>query len=373
MRRNKVHILVLLFSLFSLHAWSQNTIRQFLFNRANQNVAYTGIGGDTLMYLVQRLQWVGFDGAPKSTGISIQHATKKRISWGLSIFSDKAAYLRNTSTELSTAYGVPINENHSLRFGLSIGAQFIDLDTKGQDYSNDPLITATAKNSLQVQGSFGAIYQYKDLIIGVALPTLINNEQQGYGFLRAHPYAQFMNQIYTVQYKFRINYSEFVAEPYFIYRLNRDLQNAWEMAGFVTYKEKFMTGLSYQSYNGVALSLGMNFYDRFRVSYSAEMPVTANNFPFAPSHEINLMMMVKSGNNKKKQESNILYLQPTSKKKKQETNNLQTTEAQKLKPTDDPNLKKKMSKVEKKARKAEAKRKKKEAQALKAEQKKKKQ
>ena len=132
----------------------------------------------------------------------------------------------------------------------------------------------------------------------MALPTLINSEAQGSGFLRAHPYAQFMNQIYTVQYKFRINYSEFVAEPYFIYRLNRDLQNSWELAGFVTYKEKLITGLSYQAYSGLALSLGLNF-NRFRMSYSAEMPVAANNFPFALSHEFNMMMRVKSGTDKK--------------------------------------------------------------------------
>jgi len=306
MPRANITVLLISLSLISLQAVGQNNIRQFLFNRANQNVAYTGIDGDTLVYLVERLQWVGFDGGPKSTGVSIQNATKKRISWGLTIFTDKAAYLRNTLTELSAAYVLPINEMHSLRFGLSMGAQFIDLDTKGQDYSNDPLITSMYNNDLLAQGSFGAIYQYKDLIIGVALPTLINNEEQGSGFLRAHPYAQFMSQIYTIQYKFRINHNDFVAEPYFIYRLNRDLQNTWEMAGFVTYKEKFITGLSYHAYTGVALSLGLNFSNRIRVGYSAEMPVVANNFPFAPSHEFNLMVRVKSGTTKKVQIQNII-------------------------------------------------------------------
>jgi hypothetical protein len=99
-------------------------------------------------------------------------------------------------------------------------------------------------------------------------------------------YAQLRNQLYSVSYKFRAG--NFSFEPYALYRVTRDLQNWWEAATIVYFKEKIWLGGSYHSTQGAGFFLGLDVKEKLRVGYSFELPPVNKEFVSVNSHEIQL-------------------------------------------------------------------------------------
>src|SRR6185295_20030070 len=66
------------------------------------------------------------------------------------------------------------------------------------------------------------------------------------------------------------------------------IQDYWEVASLVYFKEKIWTGVSYNQNNGLALFLGANVKDKFRFGYSYEFPPFSSGFTSSSSHELHL-------------------------------------------------------------------------------------
>lgn len=261
------------FLLVHLICSGQNSLdfRQFYFNPYLFNPAYAGVSGYTEAAIAHRQQWIGFEDSPVVSGFSFQDPLKKRVFIGFNLSTQKSIALRNTSVLATVGYAIPITENHSLRFAFSGGMTINDVDLEGRDYSNDPLILAAAQNKVYGEGSFGMLYTIKEFAVGIALPTLFSQQGTGAGILKTHPLEHLLNQLYSVRYKFNVK-SGFAVEPYFLYRLNRDLQNYWEVASLIHYKEKISVGASYQQYNGLAFFMGYTFREDYSIGYGYEVP-----------------------------------------------------------------------------------------------------
>jgi hypothetical protein len=91
-----------------------------------------------------------------------------------------------------------------------------------------------------------------------------------------------------VSYKFKSG--DFSFEPYAMYRVTRDLQNWWEGAAVVYYKEKIWLGGSYHSTQGAGFFLGFDIKEKLRVGYSYELPPVDKEFVSVNSHEIQLQV-----------------------------------------------------------------------------------
>jgi type IX secretion system PorP/SprF family membrane protein len=286
----KSGIFLFTFLLAPLLTTGQNTLdfRQFYFNPFLFNPAYAGNNGYTEFSMAHRQQWVDFEDSPVASGFSVQHPLKKRSALGFNFFSQKAVALRTSSAQFAFAYAVPVASNQSFRFALSGGMGINDLDLEGRDYSNDPLIMRAAQNRVFAQGSFGFLYNYEELIFGFVLPTLFNQQETGTGILKTHPLEQLVNQLYSVRYKVELNNKGTWMEPYFLYRINRDLQNYWELATLVHFKDRLHTGMSFQQHSGLAFFIGLTFRDHYRMGYNYEVP--RRKSAGSGSHEFQLSM-----------------------------------------------------------------------------------
>jgi hypothetical protein len=81
----------------------------------------------------------------------------------------------------------------------------------------------------------------------------------------------------------------FAIEQYVLYRQTEDgLQNSWEFASMIYYKDMLWTGASYNQSNGLGLFLGMNVMSKFKFSYSYEVPPFNDDFVATSSHELHV-------------------------------------------------------------------------------------
>lgn len=265
--------------------------RQFLFNPYLFNPAYVGINEHPELNLVHRKQWINFNDAPETSGISLQYPTAGKVSLGFNLYSDKQVLLRTSSFMATFGYAVPISENHTLRFGLSGGVGMNRLDLTADELNtNDPAIINAAGNNYFVDGNFGVVYAHEGLQVGFALTEIFKSDPFNSQEFNEFSMSNLRNRIYSASYKFDIDIAgDVVAEPYVLYRQSEDaLQDAWEAGSMFYIKERLWTGASYNQNRGLALFLGMNIMDKFRFSYSYEFPPFNTNFISTSSHELHL-------------------------------------------------------------------------------------
>jgi type IX secretion system PorP/SprF family membrane protein len=274
-------------------SWSaigQNTpaFRQFYFNPYLYNPAFAGTNDYAEVSLFYRQQWLGFNNAPSVTGFTLQYPSYNRVSLAMNFITQEAVALRTTSTQATFAYRIPITAKQFIFFGISGIVGYNDLNLNDADYSNDPAILNAASTKVYGDANFGLVYQLSNLRIGFSLPNLFGQPYFAPQDLVNVRYAQFRNQLYSASYK--INAGNFSFEPYALYRTNRDLQNWWEAATIVYFKEKLWTGASYNSTQGLGFFLGMDFKEKLRFGYSYELPPANGEYITTSSHEIHLKL-----------------------------------------------------------------------------------
>jgi type IX secretion system PorP/SprF family membrane protein len=284
----KKSLTILLSFLCSL-AVAQNapSFRQFYFNPFLFNPAFAGTQDYASVGLVYRQQWVGFNNAPSAAGFTLQVPSYNRVSFGLNIYSQEVVALQTNSSQATFAYRVPLSEKQFLFFGISGVVGFNNLK-QDADYSNDPTILNAAANTFFYDANFGIVYSLGGLRIGFAMPKLLGQKYYSPQDLVNVRYAQFRNQLYSISYKFSAG--DFSFEPYALYRINRDLQNWWEGAMTVYYKDKIWLGGSYHETLGAGFFLGMNIKEKLRVGYSFELPPVDKTFGSVNSHELQLQL-----------------------------------------------------------------------------------
>jgi type IX secretion system PorP/SprF family membrane protein len=279
-------LLVCLFMMMnSIPGFGQNTpaIRQFYFNPYLFNPAYVGTDSQSSVSLFYRQQWLGFTDAPSAGGFSLQHAGLRRVSWGLVFLSQEAVVLNTQRFQGSIGYRIPLHENHSVTFGLAGMAGLHHLSTDA-DYSNDPAILNATGNTFFGDVSFGLLFNFGRLRFGFAMPHLLGHKYFSPKDLPNVRYAQLRNQFYSLSYKFLVG--DFAVEPFAMYRLHGDLQNGWEGATLLYYKEKIWIGAAYHQTQGLGFYFGMELMEKLNIGYSFELPPVASNFPSVNSHEI---------------------------------------------------------------------------------------
>ena len=267
--------------------------RQFLANPYLFNPAFVGISNQAELNLSYRQQWVNFKDAPVITGLNLQFPTNNRVAIGFNLSSDKQVLLRNTSFMATFGYLVPIADNQSLRFGLSGGVGMNALDMTAEELNtNDPAIINAQNNNFYVDGNVGIVYAHGGLKLGFAFTELFSSNSFNHDNFNKFAFSNLKNRLYSMSYRFNLGLMDnFAMEPYVLYRQSADgLQDSWEAASMLYYKDKVWTGAGYNQNNGLALFFGMNVKEKFKFSYSYEFPPFKSGVTATSAHELHLTL-----------------------------------------------------------------------------------
>ena len=146
------------------------------------NPAYAGSRGSLNVHAVNRVQWLGWDGAPRSQIFSVNAPVfRRRVGVGLSLATDQSG-ARSASTGLfHAAYHMRVNDD-GLRLSLGLSAGTV---SNGYDFSSlraqDPSDTFYADAYLDRSANFGAgAYVWDDVwYAGISVPHLMHQPLAG--------------------------------------------------------------------------------------------------------------------------------------------------------------------------------------------------
>lgn len=180
MKRIIIACLILVASVKAL-AQQDPQFTQYFDNTLFVNPAYAGSKGVMNVTALHREQWVGFDGRPRSTTLSINSPLRYRsLGVGLTMVNDQVGPLKQTMFYGDFSYTLKFNNNSKLALGMKFGANMINIGTSAlSSVQNDSYLVQDVRNNFNPNFGFGVYYHTPKWFVGASSPKLLEQSYDG--------------------------------------------------------------------------------------------------------------------------------------------------------------------------------------------------
>ena len=273
---------------FNLKAQQIPLNNHYFINKFILNPAFTGNSDLSNAYLTHRSQWVGVQGAPQTSYLTIDGSVdKKNIGLGLNLFSDVTDISSRTGAYGSYSYKVNLMNDHSLRLGLSAGIVDYKLDFSRAVYRDkmDPFLMTQTVHKTVFNADFGLAYNWKDLEVGLAVPQMLGNKVN-YNINNSDIFFRVERHIVgSLKYVFNIvSEKGITAYPLIVVRSVKGSPVQYDINGIVDWKKLGWLGFSFRNSNSVGVSAGVR-YKNLSVGYAYDLGIAGIKAYSGPTNE----------------------------------------------------------------------------------------
>lgn len=179
-KRMKIYLIAvfLLGILGSVSAQQDPMFTQYMHNPVSINPAYAGSRGTLNVVALNRQQWVGIDGAPKTLALSVNSPfLSYNVGVGLSLLYDELGPVKQTGIYADYAYHLKVSNRTKLSFGLKGGVNIFDINLMNLigSQGDDHVALYGARTLYHPNFGFGT-YLYSDrYYLGFSIPKLLQN------------------------------------------------------------------------------------------------------------------------------------------------------------------------------------------------------
>lgn len=286
---------------FALFCVGSSTFAQYdpqfsqnMFNPLMVNAGFAGSSGRVNISALDRHQWVGIEGAPRTTVVGADMATTifgNQSGVGLVIMNDEIGFFSNLTIQgvIGRQY---ILDDMKLGIGMNIGlvnqvfdGSKVHLAPAGSRYhvDTDALISNNEESATALDAGFGVSFIHPDFYAGLSVLHLFEpkpnfNEQLDVYIPRSFFFMAGYNHR-LIESPIEVRPSLFVKNsgPAWQFDLNLNLH----------YRDKYWGGLSYRLQDAVVVMAGLELNSGIRVGYSYD--ITTSRLSHAGSngsHEI---------------------------------------------------------------------------------------
>lgn len=254
---------------------------QYFTNMFTINPAFTGTDEFGQIFLSHRSQYAHLEGGPQTSYMSVDGKISDNIGLGLIAYHDQTDILSRTSVMANYSYSIRFSDNHSLRMGISAGAQnnTVDYDKALVVNQQDPILFNSRQNRTSFAADLGIAYRWNDLQVGVAIPQLLV-KQPGFTNNTGNSIVYNNSRHFrgTLRYDFTLNAARgLTAYPLIMIRAVKGAPAQWDINAIIDHKKWGWFGVSYHSNYAVSISAGVR-YKNLSAGYSHDIIVgnTAN-------------------------------------------------------------------------------------------------
>ena len=264
---------------------------QFLFHDYLINPAVVGTKGYYDARMTQRIQWVGFDNAPRTMALSAQGPLKNRkMGIGGYFVNDIAGHVYSRSGYLTYSYIASLSGGVKMSFGLSAGISGWTLDGTKLNLNNsgDQVLSNGLQTSYVPDGSFGIYLYSKRLTLGFSINQLFGAKLDF--FADGNEGTAKLKQHYNIHTSYRIGDDEgqFSYTPYLLLKYVGPTPMQFDLGVKAEYNKKVWLGAAYRSQEAFSILFGVLFRDNLSFGYSYDIVTSGVNVRSKTSHEIML-------------------------------------------------------------------------------------
>ena len=257
-----------------------------------QNITPAHIGGyeGTEITVMNRQQWMGIEGAPKTMGLTANMKWGKQKGLGLVGLLDEAGPMKTVHVGLDFAYHVRLNEAWSFSGGIRGGMGNMTLNFAGLQLpqSGDGSFASDRSTGMQVNTGWGVkVYKGDGLFLSVSQPRMFRYDfGEGGGAYRDSPSFYVMSGT-----KWRMS-EKVTLYPSFLMRLATDIPVSYDLNLVANLNGKLDAGLGYRGNESVGVRLGIQMSRAIYLGYVYELPTSQISMMTSQSHELALRMSI---------------------------------------------------------------------------------
>lgn len=155
---------------------------QYFDNTLFVNPAYAGSRGMLNITGIHREQWVGFDGRPRSSTLSIHSPlTYESVGLGLTVVNDQVGPIKQTMFYGDFSYSLRFKHQRKLCFGVKAGVNMINIGTSTllTTDAGDPNLMSNVRSNYNPNFGFGWYYHSPRFFIGMSSPKILESSYDG--------------------------------------------------------------------------------------------------------------------------------------------------------------------------------------------------
>jgi type IX secretion system PorP/SprF family membrane protein len=282
-------LLLLLCASTTCFAQQDGLFSQYMFNKLVINPAYAGSGQVMTFDLLDRYQWTGIEGAPRTLTLSGHTPIRNpHVGLGFYLYSDVAGPVSDLRFMATYAYRIRLDRG-TLAFGLHAGFRSIEMRW-------DKLIVPDADLQLQGQGknkitpdaSFGIFYSTNQFYGGISSTQLLQNEYNMTIENGISRYSRLMRHFYAMT-GFAIPIGEDVIfRPSALVKYVNKAPMQVDLDACFLFHDVFWIGAGYRTKEAVILLTELNIGHNLRIGYAYDIWLEGFRHNTTGSHEIHL-------------------------------------------------------------------------------------
>lgn len=289
MKKNLLFLrFLLLFNIINIAAQQNAQYTQYMYNTININPAYAGSRGMLSTFGLYRTQWIGLEGAPKTSTFSINSPiNNSNLGVGLSLVNDKIGATDKSSLSTDFSYTVQTSYNFKLSFGLKGTVSLFNLDTNKLNPADldDPHLQ-NLNNVISPNMGAGVYWHSDKAYIGLSVPEFIETN-----YYDDNEVAIFKNKInYYLMggYVFNLSaYNNIKFKPAVLAKAVQGAPLQVDASANFMFNNKFITvGIAYRWDAAFSTMAGFQITDGMYIGYAYDLESTKLNNYSSGSHEI---------------------------------------------------------------------------------------
>lgn len=316
-------VLLMLFVVKNTFAQQRPYYTQYILNNYIINPAVAGIENYTDIKVSHRAQWVGLQGAPVTTYLTIHAPLKKsayderenptsfhreganprgQAYWqsyqkpephhgvGFTILNDKTGPLNRFAAYGSYAYHMAVSNTANLSFGISAGITQMSIDNSKVDFGNttvDPAVNLSSSlNTIKPDISAGLWLYSKDYFAGISIQQIVPQNIVFSGTAVQVDNSRLVPHIF-IQAGVRLYLNDdLTLLPSIMARYINPLPLGADVNVKLQYQDLIWVGGTYRYQDGFAGMLGVNLSNSINIGYSYDMNTSNLRSVSQGSHEI---------------------------------------------------------------------------------------
>lgn len=265
---------------------------QYMFNKMYYNPGVTGSGGAICLNLLNRNQWVGFEGAPVTQNFNANAPVKfLHGGLGLTVTNDRIGFFSNIDFGLNYAYQMDFY-NGTLGIGAGLNIKNNSLDgatwTPSENDFTDPSLPAGSASSTTFDPSFGVYYESTTIWAGFSMANVLASTSD-FDQFSSNGVVNYTNERhYYIMggYNWQIPSSNWVLMPSTLIKTDLNSSPGLDVNIMGMYNNKLWGGVTYRLQDAVAVNVGYQILPAVKLGYSYDVGTSSLSTQGGGSHEI---------------------------------------------------------------------------------------
>jgi type IX secretion system PorP/SprF family membrane protein len=287
MQKMKYSLAALAFALVLNTSAQQETQNSFyMFNATLLNPAYAGSRDALSLVADARLQWVNWDGAPRTNCFTLHTPLViESVGLGLNVLNDVVGASTRNSIFSDFSYRIRLNKNNDrLAFGLRAGVDLItnNFGNLAVNDNTDPIIAQNSFNKTLFNTGAGIYLYGKRYFVGVTAPKFIPNKTSD---LSNFSSKEALHVYFIGGYVFKLN-SLWDLKPGAAVRYTANAPLSIDGNLSLFFNQKIWFGVMYRHGAAAGANIMYQLNNTFRIGYAYDYSITSMTKYTSGTHEV---------------------------------------------------------------------------------------